>query len=275
MQNVTTPVMVNQTDSVHGVATNVVTGDENTTNSVLENVTNSTFQTLKYFTNSTLSDIKDTVEGTIVPSTVSFLREPTAKLDHTTSEELPTKELSAYDASRNSTLSSLKDFANTTLSSFVNATNSTISTVENVVSATTQSSIAKPAVYDVISEADDQNALNQNITATLNDNWTITEVGPHPENGRGSTDPYNSDPSQLLYIFAVLGAYVIIICVLVIIQMRRRNRYETLDDEYYDEYLMRKQMLTERRTLLKMNIKRIRGVKDGYLLDKILPNQEV
>ncbi|XP_064625053.1 putative Polycomb group protein ASXL3 [Lineus longissimus] len=273
--NVTTllPDVGNQTQSESSsssvIPLDLVPDRRNATKSILENVTNSTYQALQYVTNSTVADIKE-----VVPTATSFLTSDTTKSTYSTSERLSTSALPTHESSTNSTFTSLLGFTNKTVSALIDVTNTTISAVGDATESSTYVQREKPADYDIISEADDINGSNLNTTR-LNHNWTITEVGHHPEINRGATDQYSSDPSQLLYIFAILGAYVIIICALVLIQMRRRNRYETLDDEYYDEYLMRQQMLTERRTLLKMNIKNIRGVKDGYLLDKILQNEEV
>jgi hypothetical protein len=109
----------------------------------------------------------------------------------------------------------------------------------------------------------------------FNGNYTQVGLEYIPWRTNMSSSINQNGGSSYAYSFSIIGLYVIIIAILVTVQLRRwRYATPTGKDYYSDDYRDNKKLLEESKSLLRLSIRRMRGVKDGYLLDQ-MPNETV
>ena len=93
--------------------------------------------------------------------------------------------------------------------------------------------------------------------------------------GSGVDESGQPDLPALVYVIAVLLFYAGVLMALLGLQLRRRTLFDPSEDDHYTMLLDRDE-LARRDTLLrhKLNVLKIRGLRDGHLLD-LIPEHQV
>ena len=104
-------------------------------------------------------------------------------------------------------------------------------------------------------------------------------LGPHSFSHRQPGVAGSSSISAYAYSVAIIAVYAVVVILLVVVQFRTRRRdpiaYD--DDDLLSEYREDKELLDEEeesRSLLRLNVQSMSGLKDAYEIDK-MPTERV